>query len=106
MSTNEVIQRYLDLLHTKAVEFYRTTYPGTLTPPTYTLEPGSKYIRVVSDNGRHRHVHSFIDKTTGDLYKPAGWKAPAKGVRYNLFKDFSTLELRIDPYGGYLYKHA
>ena len=29
-------------------------------------------------------VHCFVDKNTGEVYKPASWKAPAKIVRYDL----------------------
>ena len=29
-------------------------------------------------------VHCFIDKQTGEIYKPASWKAPAKHVRFDL----------------------
>ena len=29
-------------------------------------------------------VHAFIDKQTGEVYKPASWKAPAKHVRFDL----------------------
>ena len=29
-------------------------------------------------------VHCFVDKETGEVYKPASWKAPAKIVRYDL----------------------
>ena len=29
-------------------------------------------------------VHCFIDKKTGEVYKAASWKAPAKIVRYDL----------------------
>ena len=29
-------------------------------------------------------VHAFIDKKTGEVYKPASWKAPAKIVRFDL----------------------
>ena len=29
-------------------------------------------------------VHCFIDKQTGEVYKPASWKAPAKHVRFDL----------------------
>ena len=31
-----------------------------------------------------RSVHAFVDKKTGEVYKPASFKAPAKIVRYNL----------------------
>lgn len=105
MFMDEVIERYLRLLHDKTMEYYSTHY-SSLTPPTYTLERGSKYIRVVSDNGRHRHVHSFINRKTGGLHKAASWKAPVKDERYNLLTDLPTLRLRIDPNGGYLYKRG
>jgi hypothetical protein len=43
---------------------------------------------------------------TGDCYKPASYKAPAKGIRYNLLDDKSREEMlgRADWCGSYLYK--
>lgn len=52
------------------------------------------------------HVHSFVDRATGDLYKAASWHQPAKGVRYNLIKDMPRLAKEIDFAGGYLYKRG
>ena len=50
-------------------------------------------------------IHCFVEKTTGDIYKPAGWKAPyTKGnncVRGNIY-DVSTFE-KTDMHGGWLY---
>ena len=50
-------------------------------------------------------IHCFVEKTTGDIYKPAGWKAPyTKGnncVRGNIY-DSSTFE-KTDMHGGWLY---
>ena len=50
-------------------------------------------------------IHCFVEKTTGDIYKPAGWKAPyTKGnncVRGNIY-DASSFE-KTDMYGGWLY---
>ena len=51
----------------------------------YTIETGKKYHKVIFvDGGGNRSVHSFIDKNTGEVYKSATWKSPAKGVRYDL----------------------
>jgi hypothetical protein len=52
-----------------------------------------------------RSIHAFIDKKTGDVYKPASIKAPAKGIRYNLLliKDREWLLENADWAGGYLY---
>jgi hypothetical protein len=43
---------------------------------------------------------------TGDCYKPASYKAPAKGIRYNLLDATSREEMykRADWAGSYTYK--
>jgi hypothetical protein len=45
-------------------------------------------------------------KKTGEIYKSAGWKSPAKGVRFDLrlIKDREWLLENADWSGGYLYK--
>lgn len=78
----------------------------------YTLEPGRKYIKVVREEvwdnniGKvSKSVHAFIEVSTGDIYKAASWKAPAKnGARFNVVNDNANLIAACDPYGGYLYK--
>ena len=68
---------------------------------------GRKYHKiweVYGDRGS-RSCHAFIDKKTGEVYKPASYKAPAKIVRYNLLEIASREECfsRADWAGGYLY---
>ena len=50
-------------------------------------------------------IHCFVEKTTGDIYKPATWRAPyTKGnnaVRGNIY-DSSTYQ-KTDMHGGWLY---
>jgi len=72
----------------------------------YDIEPGKKYHKVIMTSHGNRSVHAFIDKITGEVYKPSTWKAPAKGVRYNLLDDESRENCykRCDWSGGYLYK--
>jgi hypothetical protein len=51
----------------------------------YTFEFGKKYHKIImTDCGGQRSVHCFVDKKTGEVYKFASWKSPAKGVRYDL----------------------
>ena len=45
-------------------------------------EPNEYYNR--KGGYRAGSVTAFIDKNTGEVYKPASWKAPAKHVRYDL----------------------
>jgi N-acetyl-anhydromuramyl-L-alanine amidase AmpD len=72
----------------------------------YTVETGKKYHKVILiTSGNSRSVHCFIDKNTGEVYKSATWKSPAKGVRYDLrlIKDREYLLQNADWSGGYLY---
>ena len=56
----------------------------------FVIESGRKYHKIIMviDNGPDRSpsrsVHAFIEKKTGQIYKSASWKSPAKGVRYDL----------------------
>lgn len=72
----------------------------------YVIESGKKYHKIIMiDGGGSRSVHAFVDKQTGQLYKSASWKAPAKGVRYDLrlIADREYLLANADWSGGYLY---
>ena len=78
----------------------------------YIYETGRKYFKVIrvgdeyKSNDEHRCVEAFIDRQTGDIFKPASWRKPAKGVRFNLLDQDSLFELfeNLDPFGGHLYK--
>jgi hypothetical protein len=69
-------------------------------------ETGRKYHKVIMNANGSKSVHCFIDKKTGEVYKSASWKAPAKGVRFDLrlIKDREWLLENADWASGYLYK--
>ena len=71
----------------------------------FTVESGRKYHKIIMDANGSRSVHAFIDKKTGDVYKPASFKAPAKHVRFNLciMSDREWLMENADWAGSYLY---
>ncbi|NBV27591.1 hypothetical protein EBS02_01015 [bacterium] len=76
------------------------------TDVDYEIETGKKYHKVIMiTSGFSRSVHCFIDKQTGEVYKSASWKSPAKGVRYDLrlIADREWLLENADWSGGYLY---
>ena len=75
-------------------------------PMRFVIESGRKYHKIVMEDESQRSVHAFVDKKSGDVYKAASWKAPAKGVRYNLVSkdNYEMLKARCDWSGGYLYK--
>jgi hypothetical protein len=66
-------------------------------------EDGTKTTSLVKDT--RGSIHCFVDSKTGDIYKPAGWRAPyTKGnncVRGNIY-DASTYQ-KTDLHGGWLY---
>ena len=78
---------------------------------SFVIESGKKYHKIIMviDNGPGRHisrsVHAFVDKNTGEVYKSASFKSPAKGVRYDLrlIKDREWLLENADWSGSYLY---
>lgn len=72
------------------------------------VDYGKKYAKIVVNNGAQNSVHAFVDMNTGLVYKPATWKTPAKGARYDLVKDFARLETMFNKKqasytGDYLY---
>ena len=80
-------------------KFLKVKYFETKINTDY--ETGVKTI-VKDENGS---IHCFVDKNTGDIYKPASWKAPyTKGnnaVRGSIY-DEKCYE-KTDVYGGWLY---
>ena len=74
-------------------------------------EVGRKYIKVWSylNDGnfgdariKGRSCWMFVDKNSGECYKPASYKAPAKYVRY-LITQLVNNPSACDPYGSFLY---
>ena len=69
---------------------------------------GKKYIKVnqfrvhADDSFSNNGVFMFIDKETGACYKPASFKAPAKGIRFQIEHLVDNPEI-VDPYGSFLY---
>ena len=94
---------------------------GTVYAPS---KGGSRFVKVLTYESRietdyetgkktiHKdkkgRIHCFVEKETGDVYKPATWRAPyTKGknaVRANIY-DPTTFE-NTDPHGGWLYDNS
>ena len=71
----------------------------------FYIESGRKYHKLIMDANGSRSVHAFVDRKTGEVYKSASWKSPAKGVRYDLrlIEQREWLLENADWAGGYLY---
>ena len=92
---------------------------GTANLMKFKVYSGKKYYKIVQQEfetwekskyyGQYRDgsVHCFVDKETGDVYKAASWRSPAKHIRFNLQNE-SDLRFLLNPdnvdwAGGYLY---
>ena len=89
---------------------------GTANLMKFRMEFGRKYIKVIQqeyDTFQNRNeyrdgsVHAFIDRKTGEVYKPASWKSPAKHVRFDMRIISDRAKLHDAEFtgwaGGYLY---
>ena len=91
---------------------------GTANLYKFVVQKGRKYLKIINqqydDMGpnpsyeyRNGSVHAFIDRETGDVYKPASWNKPAKHVRFDM-RIIQERTLMHTPSfvtwaGGYLY---
>ena len=89
---------------------------GTANLYWYKIKTGKKFYKIVQmefDTFQNRNeyregsVHAFVDKKTGQVYKPASWQAPAKHVRFDLRiireREFLFNSNNTGWAGGYLY---
>ena len=100
-SIPEMVLDWTKQLVTRLQEDYDTK--STSGRYKFEIQTGRKYHKI--HNGPAGGVHAFVDKNTGEVYKPASYKAPAKGVRYDLRRIKSRHECfsNADWSGGYLY---
>ena len=92
---------------------------GTAKLYKFKVYSGKRYYKIVQQEfetwekskyfGQYRDgsVHCFVDKETGDVYKPASWASPAKHIRFS-FQNVDHLKFLLNPdnvdwAGGYLY---
>ena len=109
---------------TSVTEGYKSYYQeqlekienGTANLYKWDYKVGKKFIKVFNlqydtFRGRNQYkagsVTAFIDKNTGEVYKPASWKAPAKHVRFDLRiireREYLLNPKNCDWAGGHLY---
>ena len=117
-------KRNIESPNNKTIEGYKSYYQeqlekienGTANLYKFDYKTGKKFHKVFFlefDTFRDRNeyvegsVTAFIDKNTGEVYKPASWRAPAKHVRFDLrlIKDREFLHnpKNVDWAGGHLY---
>ena len=105
------LKKFLIFIKKKSEEYskkeIRKMYDmGAWEYPT-VLKSGKRFDKLAmvraDEPKKARSAHAFIERATGDIYKAAGWNAPAKGARASIFNTASYK--RFDPHGGWLYRY-
>ena len=102
LSLSEKVEKWVWQLCRALEADYDRRYPESSQPVRFSVELGRKYWKINQSNGG---VHAFVDRKTGQVYKPASWRGPAKGVRYDLriISQRDACLSNADWAGGYLY---
>ena len=106
MNDTDNVLRYSEMLCEALLTDFNRQHKRS-NPYKFYIESGRKYHKLIMETeSGSRSVHAFVDKKTGEVYKPASFKAPAKHVRFNLLviKEREWLLEHADWAGGYLYK--
>ena len=101
------VRKYTLMLCDALEQDFKSRYPNS-DPYKFYIESGRKYYKLIMETeSGSRSVHAFVDKKTGEVYKPASFKSPAKIARYNLLEIKSREECfeRATWAGDYLYLH-
>jgi hypothetical protein len=90
-SKYEAIERYARNIEGMIIEHLAAHFPrlpDSGETDGIELKFGKRYAKLIrvttSRTGSSRSVYGFVDIDTGDILKPAGWKAPAKHARGNI----------------------
>jgi len=113
LSLTEKVEKWTYQLCQSLEQNYQQSYPNSSSDKTFKMELGRKYWKIVQTdidaNGKvwSGGVHAFVDRNTGQVYKPASYKSPAKHVRYDMRIINNREQLHnpnfTDWAGGYLY---
>ena len=98
------VEEWCEVLEHKAFARQHGAYSKNQKTTYFWFKINKKYTKIIKTDHGSDSVHAFLENDTLDIYKAATWNAPAKGARYNLFKDFNDILEVCQPNGGYLYK--
>ena len=101
-SLPERVLDWTEQLVTCLQDDYNRRYGESNANYKFEIQTGRKYHKIVAKN---QGVHAFVNKTTGEVFKPASYKAPAKHVRYDLRRIQQRRDCfaKADWAGGYVY---
>ena len=88
---DKAVDILLEGIHTDYASWYSSTEYDNIKKANLYIKPGRKFDKIIMDNS----VWGFVAKKdgvlkgipyfVGDVFKAAGWRAPAKHVRGSIF---------------------
>lgn len=109
-STNSSFEQYEDYTPDNysqiVAEMMNEKFPNSRD--TYSVIRGRRYDKIAARGpaGGGGRVFMFVERSTGAFLKPAGWRAPAAGVRYQPTSGPDAARIiqeSADEYGSWLY---
>lgn len=85
----KALESYIDAIQAASDKNFKENYTNTWErgeAPQFKYMPGEKFIRITREDSQ-KFVFCFVEISTGDIYKAAGWNARAKGARGNIFNE-------------------
>lgn len=92
----EGFYKYLQKYCTYIDRLHNNLWPKS--PHVIKVIEGKRFLKVVRVVQGQSSLHSFIELATGDVYKAASYKAPAKHVRGTIMTD-ETLKYGVNHFG-------
>lgn len=97
---DEKLESFVGHVQRLTNEYFQRKFPK-LRPDKITTDPLLRYVRIwrTTDDGDGQMLSwGFVEYATGDIFKCATWRAPAKHARGNIFSEKNGTE-SINPDG-------
>lgn len=105
MNFEDSLTAWLAALQARIDAYYQRAYEH-VEPPKLETMPGPKFVRVITarndSEGRplERAAYCFVERATGNIFKPAGWKGPEKNFpRGNIYEAIEKALAWCTPHG-------
>lgn len=88
-NVEDAIESFRDMMEKRQQFHFDNEFPDMKWIAKISLKKGSKFMRLFdnSTDGCGTCVRAFVNLSTGQIYKPASHKIPAKHARGNVFNE-------------------
>jgi len=100
----EAIAKFCQIMEHRRNEHLKRLAPQSFKLQWHSVTPqyGQKYAKIAVKTCGQTSIAAFVDLETGDIFKSASWRAPAKHKRGNVFSNQNGAEA-LGPDGYVIY---